>query len=69
MVDVALIKAAGGRIYLTRNGRLTVPGSIPNVAWQYVYFEDTCTLIYDRGVEIARAPVAASEDCRRQEGI
>ena len=57
-IDVALIRAAGGRVYLTRNGRLAIPGIIPNAAWQYIYFEDTCTLIYDRGMEIARADVS-----------
>ena len=45
-------------MYVTRNGRLAIPGNIPNAAWQFLYFEDTCTLIYDRGMEIARSAVS-----------
>ena len=72
-VDVALLKAAGGRVYLTRNGRLTVPGLIPNATWHYIFFEDTKTVIYERGIELERSPISpegkSADDHELFEGV
>ena len=72
-VDVTLLKAAGGRVYLTRNGRLAVPGLISNATWHYIFFENTKTIIYERGIELERSPISpegkSADDHKLFEGI